>query len=73
MTGFTALAGASFLLFGLLSFLCGCVVAVPREGYYDHDHSRWYHDGAWHECGEHDEPCREHGESCVTACRRAGQ
>lgn len=38
--------------------LAGCIVARPREGYYDREHHRYYHDHAWHDCGEHDEHCR---------------
>jgi hypothetical protein len=39
----------------------GCVVEPRdgyREGYYDHDHHRYYHEHTWHECIEHDEHCR---------------
>ncbi len=32
----------------------GCVVE-PRNDYYDHDDHRYYHEHAWHECGEHDD------------------
>jgi hypothetical protein len=28
-----------------------------KEGYYDHEHSRYWHDQAWHDCVEHDEHC----------------
>lgn len=28
-----------------------------REGYYDRDHHRYYHDHGWRECGERDEHC----------------
>jgi hypothetical protein len=44
------------LLLGLLGLnLSGCVVVPePRDGYYDHNHHRWYHEHHWHECGEHD-------------------
>jgi len=37
-------------------FATGCVVE-PREGFYDRDHHRWYHEHTWHECVEHDEHC----------------
>lgn len=42
----------SFLL-GLITLttLSGCVVE-PREGYYDRDHHRWYHEHRWHDCDE---------------------
>jgi hypothetical protein len=36
----------------------GCVVE-PREGYYDRDHHRWYHEHGWRDCGEHDEHCHD--------------
>jgi len=29
-----------------------------REGYYDGEHQRWYHDHAWHDCAQNDEHCR---------------
>jgi hypothetical protein len=51
----------SFLL-GLIVVASACVVEQPRggyrEGYYDHDHHRYYHEHEWHECIEHDEHCR---------------
>jgi hypothetical protein len=40
------------------SILSGCIV-VPREGYYDHEHHRWWHERAWHDCGDRDERCRD--------------
>ncbi|MGC1521841.1 MAG: hypothetical protein WA803_09915 [Steroidobacteraceae bacterium] len=45
-------------LLGLIVFASACVVAVPREGYYDRDHHRYYHEHEWHDCGDHDEHCR---------------
>jgi hypothetical protein len=51
------LAPVTFWLMGLMLFASGCVVE-PREGYYDRDHHRWYHENAWHACVEHDEHCR---------------
>jgi hypothetical protein len=56
MSDSKSIAKGSFLL-GLIMFATGCVVA-PREGYYDHDHHRYYHQSAWHDCGERDEHCR---------------
>jgi hypothetical protein len=44
------------LLLGLTLLASGCVVE-PREGYYDRDHHRWYHEHAWHDCVERDEHC----------------
>jgi len=47
---------------GLVSLSTGCIIAGPREGYregyYDRDHHRYYHEHAWHECTEHDNYCR---------------
>ena len=42
----------------------GCVVAPapadePREGYYDREHHRWWHEHAWRECREEGEHCRD--------------
>jgi hypothetical protein len=45
-------------LYALTSVLAGCVVAEPREGYYDHGHARYYHNHAWVVCGRGDEHCR---------------
>jgi len=45
------------LIVGLIAFASGCVIA-PREGYYDGNHHRYYHENAWHDCGDHDEHCR---------------
>jgi hypothetical protein len=36
----------------------GCVIE-PREGFYDHDHHRWWHEHSWRECGDRDEHCRD--------------
>jgi hypothetical protein len=47
----------SFLL-ALVAFASACVAVVPREGYYDRDHHRYYHENAWHECVERDVYCR---------------
>jgi hypothetical protein len=45
------------LLVGLIGLASGCVLA-PAEGRYDADHHRYYHENAWHDCGDHDEHCR---------------
>jgi hypothetical protein len=47
---------SSFIL-GLIAMAAACVVE-PRDGYWDRDHHRWYHEHEWHECGEHDGHCR---------------
>jgi hypothetical protein len=50
------------IMLGLISLSTACVVAEPREGYregyYDRDHHRYYHENGWHDCGERDEHCR---------------
>jgi hypothetical protein len=52
------IALCGFLL-GFLMFTTGCVVAPGyREGYYDRDHGRYWHEGGWHDCHEHAEFCR---------------
>ena len=49
---------ASTFLFGLIGLVVGCMVG-PREGYYDSNHHRYYHERSWHDCGEdHNERCR---------------
>jgi hypothetical protein len=47
------------LIVVLLAGASGCVVA-PRyhDGYYDHDHDRYWHSGGWHPCDEHRDYCR---------------
>jgi hypothetical protein len=56
MKNLTSILKGSILL-GLISFASACVVA-PREGYYDNDHHRYYHENAWHDCADHDPYCR---------------
>jgi hypothetical protein len=46
------------MLAALIAFSSACVVAEPHEGYYDHDHHRYYREHTWHECQEHDNYCR---------------
>lgn len=54
--------GFGACLLGLIMLNAGCVIAprdTPREGYYDRDHHRYYHEHSWHDCGDHgDEYCR---------------
>jgi hypothetical protein len=49
-------------MLGLITLSSACVVAGPgggyREGYYDRDQHRYYHENSWHDCGERDEHCR---------------
>lgn len=32
-------------------------VHEPTEGYYDHEHHRWYHEHAWVVCDDRDPHC----------------
>jgi hypothetical protein len=52
---------AMLALLPLMLAAPGCVIE-PREGFYDRDHHRWYHEHAWRECGDRDhrdEHCRD--------------
>lgn len=44
------------VLVALIAVMSACVIG-PREGYYDRDHSRYYHQNAWHNCGQNDQHC----------------
>ncbi len=57
MTNLQRVLRGGFLV-AVVAFASACVVAEPREGYYDHDHHRYYREHTWHECGEHDVYCR---------------
>lgn len=57
MTTTQRIVRGSFLM-GLIALASACVVAEPREGFYDHDHHRYYHEHAWHECIVGDPYCR---------------
>lgn len=48
----------SALILATLAATTGCVVAEPREGYWDRDHHRYYHEHVWRDCGERGEYCR---------------
>ncbi len=50
------IAKSSFIL-SLIAMASACVVETPRDGYWDRDNHRWYHDHAWHECVENDVHC----------------
>jgi hypothetical protein len=54
----SSIARATLLAVGLTLLMQGCVVE-PREGFYDRDHHRWYHEHHWRDCGEHDEHCHD--------------
>jgi hypothetical protein len=55
MTNIKSIAKSSILL-GLIGLALGCV-AMPREGYYDGNNHRYYHENAWHACTDRDEHC----------------
>jgi hypothetical protein len=57
MKNMRRIAQFSFLL-GLFTLTTACVVAGPREGYYDREHARYYHEHSWHACGERNDYCR---------------
>lgn len=54
---YTMRIAKSGFIFAMIGLALGCVVA-PREGNYDGDHHRYYHEHAWHECTDRDEHCR---------------
>jgi hypothetical protein len=68
MAGLRTILSHSFLL-GSLALSSGCVIheherggsaareEAYREGYYDREHNRYYHEHSWHECMEHDAYC----------------
>jgi hypothetical protein len=58
MTRVKPIALTILALLGLTVVVPGCVVE-PREGFYDRDHHRWYHEHGWRECGDRDEHCRD--------------
>jgi hypothetical protein len=45
-------------LYVLGTLAAGCVVTEPREGYFDRDHARYWHNHSWADCGHEDEHCR---------------
>jgi len=45
------------VLYAIAMLSAGCVVE-PREGYWDRNHHRWYHEHHWHDCHEPDAVCR---------------
>jgi hypothetical protein len=50
--------GQGMAVLAMIWAASGCVVAAPREGYYDQPHHRYYHERAWHECGPDEHYCR---------------
>jgi hypothetical protein len=57
MTIHKRIARTILVLLALATLLPGCVIE-PREGFYDRDHHRWYHEHAWRDCGDRDDRCR---------------
>lgn len=53
------IAQATFLVLGLILLASSGCVVEPREGFYDHDHHRWYHEHGWVNCHERDEHCHD--------------
>ncbi len=51
------LLARSAVVLALMAAATACVVE-PRNDYYDRDHHRYYHEHAWHDCGDHDDHCR---------------
>ena len=51
------IAGVIPLLLGFMLAVPGCVVE-PRDGFYDRGQHRWWHEHAWHDCGDREEHCR---------------
>ena len=52
-------AKASLLLaLIVVPFLSGCIVE-PRDGYYDRDHARYYHNHGWVACDRDGDNCRQ--------------
>jgi hypothetical protein len=48
---------AGVFLVGLFALAAGCGRG-PREGEFDRDHHRYYHEHEWHDCVDRDEHCR---------------
>jgi hypothetical protein len=48
------------LLLSVVALASGCIVAPGRyhDGYWDHDHDRYWYHNDWHPCTEHREYCR---------------
>ena len=51
-------AGLFLGVYMLGTLLSGCIVAEPREGYWDREHARYYHHHVWVNCNREDEHCR---------------
>lgn len=69
----TGITVPGFALGALMLSLSGCVVHDRevvhepgdsysqgyKEGYYDREHHRWWHENAWHDCVESDVHCHD--------------
>lgn len=63
-------APAALMIASAVVALSGCVVHDRevvhdggyaqgyKEGYYDHEHNRWWHEQAWHDCVANDIHCQ---------------
>jgi hypothetical protein len=63
-------APAAWMIASAVIALSGCVVHDRevvhdggyaqgyKEGYYDREHNRWWHDQAWRDCEAHDTHCQ---------------
>ena len=51
-------AGIVLGLYALTCLVSGCVVTERREGYWDRDHHRYWHEHNWVACGPDDWHCR---------------
>lgn len=58
MTTPRPIAPTVFALMGFILLASACT-NEPREGYFDHDHHRWWHEHQWRDCGDHDEHCHD--------------
>jgi len=62
-------ASGPLIMAAVMMTLSGCVVRDHevvhdgsysqgyKEGYYDREHNRYWHEQAWHDCTDHDEHC----------------
>ena len=69
MAGIRTILSHTFLV-GLVALSSGCVIHEHdrsdaaaheegyREGYFDREHNRYYHENAWHDCVVNDPYCR---------------
>ena len=58
MTRSTLITRTVFLFMGFAVLATACT-NEPREGYYDRDHHRYYHEHQWRDCVDRDEHCHD--------------